>query len=390
MSQFRSLARSPNAPLDWADAYPAAWDRASFYMPFALETVHPNTHPSPPETNPGATAPHQTTNIASFPNLHGSYCYPWNGNPHWGNLFAIGASSVVPRDLPGAPGHDDCELMPPAVAPAVDVHQSYLHDWAFGGLQAQAPIPHACHVRSETSGLSASEAALKNSDVDADGATEHACRPNTEHTSALAPHTRDLPKSTPRLISNRRPSSAHAAPDAETSRIPGPPDHQPIGALDEGLYNWLLAVLYPRRRLNRKAEPTPSGRCRLCTTICRRPGSLQQHVQIIHRQRIARKFNNKQPHSRELAFAFVVAHLQASPCGIDGALRQESEQYLDCLRTCPPSGLVLADSDGFPNLERVLSDVISGNGWLGAKCERCSLWLTKTSGLREHRNSCAG
>jgi hypothetical protein len=395
VQQFTPSMRDVNAPLDWAATYLAAWDKSSFYGPFATETGHSTTPFSSSDTKTlSAPESYQTANTAGFPTPSHPYRHPWNDDPQSGNSFvypSVGVPFGVVHDWPSVPGHGECDLLQYALAPNVQQQQGYPYhpQWALGTLYTQTCVLPPSHEQSGVSRPPASEAASRNSDRAADYATEHVCqRPRANHKTGSTPYARGPQKSASLPTSNRRSSHAHTAVDAEIGGA-GPPGHQAGWTLNEELYNWLFAVLYPKQRPNRKAEPAPSGRCKMCPTVCGRTGSLQQHVQVIHRQRIARKFNNTKTHCRELAFAFLVAHLEASPCVIDGALRQESERYLCRLRTCPPSGLVLTDSDEFPLLERELSDVIRWSDWLGVKCERCNLWLTKTSGLREHRYSCA-
>lgn len=64
-------------------------------------------------------------------------------------------------------------------------------------------------------------------------------------------------------------------------------------------YEWLFAVMYPKRRPD-KRRPTPSGPCQLCESTCKRPGILQQHVTILHRQRLARKHLAGKPYDCNL------------------------------------------------------------------------------------------
>ena len=83
-------------------------------------------------------------------------------------------------------------------------------------------------------------------------------------------------------------------------------------AIDLETYGWIFAVMYPKRRPDKK-KPTPTGPCLLCDSICKRPGILQQHVTVIHRQLLARKRLAGQPFNVGLALAFVVAK-HAKPC----------------------------------------------------------------------------
>jgi len=386
--QLGSVLTNPNGPPDWADLYPPTWDNASCCMPLTMGTGFSDPLALSTIAPFSTSEAQQIASSMGFPSSCEPCCHPWDGNPQSGNSLvcpSMSAPFVVVRDFPGMSGHER-EFVPHPMAPAAPQGYMYQWQWAFGGLHAQVCTPPVIHEQPRDCGPSVSEDASRDNASVAKCVTKQDLQPSrANHNKATKPYARDSLKST---SSSQHSSGAHTA--AEMGDDADSPERQAKGTLDLGLYNWLFAVLYPRQRPNRKDERAPIGKCKLCTTFCRRSGSLQQHVQIIHRQRIARKFKNKQPHSRALAFAFVVAHLQANLCSTDGVPRHEIDQFLNRLRACPPSGLVLTDSDEFPLLERELSDVISRSEWLGAKCERCGSWLAKTGGLREHRNSCVG
>ena len=102
-------------------------------------------------------------------------------------------------------------------------------------------------------------------------------------------------------------------------------------AIDSGETRVDFAVMYPKRRPDKK-KPTPTGPCLLCDSICKRPGILQQHVTVIHRQRLARKRLAGQPFDVGLALAFVVAELSCSADPQNDGVSHEYHSFLGELK----------------------------------------------------------
>ena len=151
------------------------------------------------------------------------------------------------------------------------------------------------------------------------------------------------------------------------------------------IYNWMFAVLYPKRR-NDKTVPTPSGQCRLCNAYCKRSGILRQHVVIIHRQRIARKVVIGQRYCAELALAFVVAQLESDMCS-DSAASIEVGAFKKHL-AANLTGLAPTSVENYPALLGKLVEFCNDNSWVGVKCNGCGTWLTRPVALADHASLC--
>lgn len=155
-------------------------------------------------------------------------------------------------------------------------------------------------------------------------------------------------------------------------------------------YEWLFAVMYPKRRPDKK-KPTPSGQCQLCDSTCKRAGILQQHVTILHRQRLARKYLAGQPYNLQIALAFVVAQVLCSVVvnpQMD-AVHQESQAFLAALKN-NPAGLDPLMPDAFPSLRQRLDDFSKLESWVGVQCRHCGMWATRPVALEEHTAVCTG
>jgi len=155
-------------------------------------------------------------------------------------------------------------------------------------------------------------------------------------------------------------------------------------------YEWLFAVMYPKRRSDKK-RPTPSGSCQLCDSTCKRAGILQQHVTILHRQRLARKHLAGKPYDLQLALAFVVAQVV---CDVvvhaqSDAVQQESQAFLAALRNSP-AGLNPLMSGVFPSLQQKLDEFSRLESWVGMQCQFCGMWATRPVALAEHAVICNG
>ena len=152
-------------------------------------------------------------------------------------------------------------------------------------------------------------------------------------------------------------------------------------------YEWLFAVMYPKRRPNKKI-PTPSGPCLFCGSICKRPGILQQHLTVIHRQRLARKHLAGQPYNVGLALAFVVAELRCSAKAQSNAALQECRAFLGALRA-NPAGLESPGPDMYLWLRQKLDEFCGLQSWVGVQCRKCGMWATRPAALEEHQRICA-
>jgi hypothetical protein len=155
-------------------------------------------------------------------------------------------------------------------------------------------------------------------------------------------------------------------------------------------YEWLFAVLYPKRRPDKK-KPTPSGPCQLCDSTCKRPGILQQHLTVLHRQRLARKHLAGKPYDLQLALAFVVAQVL---CGVVmnaqiDAVYQESQAFLGILKN-NPAGLESLQPGAFPLLHQKLDEFSRLASWVGVQCRKCGMWATRRIALEEHVAVCSG
>ena len=174
--------------------------------------------------------------------------------------------------------------------------------------------------------------------------------------------------------------------DAENGTgIPFLPEH-PEWTLTSDLYRWIFAVLYPKKRPNKKI-PTPTGACRLCRSDCKRPGILQQHVRVLHRQRLTRRVLAGQSYNLELALAFVVAEIRStSPEQDSTPLVAECHEFLGLVDR--PGGLGPLTPDKFPCLRTQLAELIRGEDWIGVQCKDCGMWATRQVALNEHTVVC--
>lgn len=184
------------------------------------------------------------------------------------------------------------------------------------------------------------------------------------------------------------------------------PDH-PDWRLTAEIYQWLFAVLYPKRRPD-KSRATPSGQCLLCETVCKRAGILQQHLLIVHRQRLARKIRAAatagQEYTRahpvtgsheQLALAFAVAQIRSiSQRPLNNPLEAECDAFLAPL-TVPPYLMEPTGTDRAPMrvvfslLYAKLLEFSLEESWVGAQCQLCGMWATRPVALEEHLLVCA-
>lgn len=156
------------------------------------------------------------------------------------------------------------------------------------------------------------------------------------------------------------------------------------------IYEWMFAVLYPKRRSN-KTKSTPSGQCRFCPSVSKHAGSLQQHLIVIHRQRIARKVRANQEINSLFALAFVVAQLEAEPVedhAID-SVAAEYGHFMALLAVGPVSNEHISP-DTFPLLMGKLEEFSLRESWIGVSCPSCGTWVTRRSAMREHAAVCTG
>lgn len=181
--------------------------------------------------------------------------------------------------------------------------------------------------------------------------------------------------------------------DGAQSVMPLDPDH-PDWTLSHEAYEWIFAVLYPKRRID-KEKSTPSGRCWLCSSVSKHAGSLQQHLITIHRQRLARKIRAGQPFNQTLALGFVAAHLESQygkePTEDHNLTINECEGFRALLTLGPLSDKSLgAYTDWFPTLLQKLHELCLEESWIGVKCPDCGTWATRRVALKEHASVCAG
>lgn len=160
----------------------------------------------------------------------------------------------------------------------------------------------------------------------------------------------------------------------------------PDWKLTQETYYWMVATLDPKKRPNKKA-PAPSGQCKLCASVCKRSGTLQQHIVILHRQKLARKVIAGQRYNIELALAFVVAQMRSDQGG--ASPDPESIQFTDLLAS-HPEGLPLLAPTEFPQLREKLMEFCSEERWIGVKCEHCGMMMSRRTALEEHQPSCPG
>lgn len=207
--------------------------------------------------------------------------------------------------------------------------------------------------------------------------TLHGATPATSSSASHIYHGHSAPASDP---PNTAPPNIPSAPDAE----------DPQWKLSLDTYTWIFAVMYPKRRPNKK-EPTPSGPCRLCSSVSRRPGILQQHLTVLHRQRLARKVLAGHQYNGVLALAFVVAQLESYPGDEYEADITSSEcaRFKDLIAR-QPLGQDCLDPREFPLLFQKLTEFSARDGWMGVKCKYCGMLATRSVALVEHANVCAG
>jgi len=168
--------------------------------------------------------------------------------------------------------------------------------------------------------------------------------------------------------------------------VPFLPEH-PEWTLTSDLYQWIFAVLYPKKRPNKKI-PTPTGACRLCRSDCKRPGILQQHVRVLHRQRLARRAFAGQSFNVELALAFVVAEIRSASPQPEGnpLVLAECDEFWGLVDR--PGGLGSLSLHKFPLLRAKLEELIEGDDWIGVQCKGCGMWATRQVALNEHTAVC--
>jgi len=162
----------------------------------------------------------------------------------------------------------------------------------------------------------------------------------------------------------------------------------PDWRLTPGIYEWLFAVMHPKRRPNKRV-PTPTGPCLLCGSICKRPGILQQHLTVIHRQRLSRKHLARQSFNVELALAFVVAELSSGANVENDSVLQECRSFFGALKS-GPTGLEPVEADAYLLLRQKFDEYCQLQSWVGVQCEACGMWATRPAALEEHRLICVG
>lgn len=212
----------------------------------------------------------------------------------------------------------------------------------------------------------------------------------TVHTAVPHPYTQDHTVPTREMLI---PGHSFATGEATLNCISLEPpavqltsDH-PDWRLTAEMYQWLFAVMYPKRRPD-KSRATPSGPCLLCDTVCKRPGILQQHLIILHRQRLARKFRAGQEYSHELLLAFVVAQIRSISNRARGPLEDECDAFLAPLKMSPFC-MEPVTRDTFPLLYQTLQEYSVEESWVGAQCQQCGMWATRPVALEEHLLVCA-
>jgi len=210
--------------------------------------------------------------------------------------------------------------------------------------------------------------------------------PETRHNRVADRHQR-LTTSHPYTVPPTLSNDTRCEPPPRTE---GAGNHPEARRLTLDTFEWLFAVMHPKRRPDKK-KPTPSGPCQLCDSTCKRPGILQQHVTILHRQRLARKRLAGKPYDLQLALAFVVAQVLCEVvvnAHID-AVHQESQTFLAALRD-NPAGLDPLVPSTFPSLYRKLDESSRLESWVGVRCQHCGMWATRPVHLKEHAAVCSG
>lgn len=161
----------------------------------------------------------------------------------------------------------------------------------------------------------------------------------------------------------------------------------PNWRLTKEIYDWMVATLDPKKRPNKKT-PAPSGQCKLCTSICKRSGTLQQHIIILHRQKLARRATaGGQRYNIELALAFVVAQMRSDQGG--ASLDPECIQFTELLAR-HPEGLPPFGPNEFPGLQEKLMEFCREERWIGVKCGHCGMMMSRRTALEEHLPMCPG
>lgn len=157
-------------------------------------------------------------------------------------------------------------------------------------------------------------------------------------------------------------------------------------SLTRETYDWMFSVMYPKRRSN-KQIPTPSGECHLCPSVSKKPGILQQHLTILHRQKVARRFilGQHTPFDLVIAIAFTVAQLRSKD--VDSPARTECDVFSDLLRVSP-KGLESVSLADFPILGERLTEFANHESWKGLQCARCGVTTTRKIALVEHAAVC--
>ena len=181
-------------------------------------------------------------------------------------------------------------------------------------------------------------------------------------------------------------SSAAASGQAteHQSDAVAPPGDTPLTAdhpnwrLTQEMYDSIVATLDPKKRPNKKM-PAPSGQCKLCDSVCKRSGTLQQHIVILHRQKLARRVIAGQQYNVELALAFVVAQVRSDQ---RGTLRDpESVRFTNLLARYPEGLPVLVPTE-FPQLREKLTKFCGEERWTGVKCGCCGMMMSRRIGRK--------
>jgi len=219
---------------------------------------------------------------------------------------------------------------------------------------------------------------------------------SVRHRPTSAPYTVNPPNRPLRwpweLPSHHSPAAATGEATEHQDDALAPPAETPLTAdhpnwrLTQDMYHWMVATLDPKKRPNKKT-PAPSGQCKLCASVCKRSGTLQQHIIILHRQKLARRVIAGQRYNVELALAFVVAQMRSDQ---GGALPDpESIQFTDLLAR-HPEGLPVLSPTEFPQLREKLMEFCGEERWIGVKCERCGMMMSRRTALEEHLPMCPG
>lgn len=158
------------------------------------------------------------------------------------------------------------------------------------------------------------------------------------------------------------------------------------------LYDWIFQVLYPKQRTN-KEKSAPYGQCWFCSAVSKHAGSLQQHLIVLHRQRLARKVRTGREFNGLLALGFVVAQMESEfKNKTSGDLEQTRNEWL-CFKellTLSPLSNETLQLRAFPMLTRKLNEFCLQELWIGVSCPHCGTWATRRVALKEHTLVCAG